>query len=425
MQTVNKVLIDYPSILVSVVVPVYNSEKYLCECLDSVLSQNHSNFELICVDDGSTDASVDILRKYEGRDARIRVLVQENQGPGVARNVGLDASKGKYIYFLDSDDFIEPEMFARCITALEQSGDDIVAFAYNEYNMETNTTRRSPWSKFLSDLPACSGVWRDDPDHLFYIYQNVPWNKFFRNSFLKENNIRFQDIRLTEDLMFSASALIKANGISSIDKVLVTQRQGLNTNAMSNKDLHPTAFLMAFETLRDYLKEHGIYSELRVAYLNWACDGCMYNLLTLNSYEGFKTAYEALSDGGLARLGLIDAGPEVFYDSSRDLFMHFIEMVKKGSVNDYLMDLYVGTRNGCDIREIHIQNLVQDLAISNDRIDNLEHALAERDRTIGELKLKLSDAEGSLDYVCNSTTWKAGSVVTAIPRMLKDRLSSN
>lgn len=425
MQTVDKVLIDYPSIPASIVVPVYNSERYLRECLDSVLSQTHSNFELICVDDGSTDSSAGILREYKDRDGRVRVFTQVNQGPGIARNVGLDVSKGKYIYFLDSDDFIAPEMLSNCITALEQSGDDLVAFGYNEYNMETGSTRKSHWSGSLSGLPACGGCWRDDPDHLFYIYQNVPWNKFFRTSFLKENDIRFQDIPLTEDMMFSVPALIQANGISSLDKVLVTQRQGINTNAMSNKDLHPTSFLTAFETLRDYLKEQGIYDELRRAYINWACNGCMYNLLTLNSYEGFKGAYEALSRGGLARLGLIDAKPEDFYDSPRALFTHFIDMVRKGSVNDYLMDLYVGTRNGCDIREIHIQNLVQDLAISNNRAEGLEHALDGRNQAIDDLRLMLSGAEGSLEDVCNSTTWKVGSAVTAIPRALKDRLFSN
>ena len=94
---------------VSVIIPVYNVEDYLRQCLDSVINQTLKDIEIICVDDGSTDKSLEILHEYEKKDSRITVLTQKNQYAGVARNVGMSVATGKYFVFLDSDDFFEPE----------------------------------------------------------------------------------------------------------------------------------------------------------------------------------------------------------------------------------------------------------------------------------------------------------------------------
>lgn len=91
---------------VSVIIPVYNAEKYLRECLDSVVNQTLEEIEVICVDDGSTDGSLDILYEYEEKDSRVKVLKQKNQHAGVARNAGIDIAQGEYVHFLDSDDYL-------------------------------------------------------------------------------------------------------------------------------------------------------------------------------------------------------------------------------------------------------------------------------------------------------------------------------
>ncbi|HJD96893.1 glycosyltransferase, partial [Mailhella massiliensis] len=95
----------------SVIIPVYNVEKYLARCLDSVLAQSFSDMEIICVDDGSTDSSPDILRAYAARDARIRLIHQKNRGIAAARNAGLDAAAGRYVAFVDSDDAVTPDIY--------------------------------------------------------------------------------------------------------------------------------------------------------------------------------------------------------------------------------------------------------------------------------------------------------------------------
>ena len=98
---------------VSVLIPVYNTEAYLRKCLDSITNQTLQDLEIICVDDGSTDGSADILREYRRRDSRIRIVTKRNGGLPSARNAGLDAASGEYVGFVDSDDWIEPDMFRR------------------------------------------------------------------------------------------------------------------------------------------------------------------------------------------------------------------------------------------------------------------------------------------------------------------------
>ena len=119
---------EQPHALVSVIVPVYNVEKYLSRCLDSILAQTYTNLEILIIDDGSTDNSGKICDEYSQRDHRFRVIHQENHGVGQVRNIGLRESKGEYIQFVDSDDWIEPETIASCYRFLQEYDADIVCF---------------------------------------------------------------------------------------------------------------------------------------------------------------------------------------------------------------------------------------------------------------------------------------------------------
>lgn len=117
--------------LISVIIPVYNAEKYLRRCLDSVVAQTYRNLEIICVDDGSVDESGKICDQYAVRDARIKVIHQENQGLSAARNKGLDAAEGEYIAFVDSDDYILEDMFERLYIALTRFNTMYVICGFN------------------------------------------------------------------------------------------------------------------------------------------------------------------------------------------------------------------------------------------------------------------------------------------------------
>ncbi len=411
--------IDYPAILVSVIVPVYNSECYIRQCLDSVLAQTHSNLELICVDDGSSDSSPDILSEYSAKDERVRVITQCNAGPGIARNVGLNAARGKYVYFLDADDFCTSNLLAKAVSALERTDADIAVFAYNELNAQIDSTRLSPWAHLLDKFDGKVVTWRDNPDWLFHAFQNLPWNKVLRLSFLRENSISFQDIRLTEDLMFSAPALVLAGGIVVIDEPLVTQRVGTGTNTMSNKSANPLDFIQAFKSLKSFLEKEGLYDQLEVAYAGWAVNACIYNLHTMDTYEGFAKIYNTLKSSGLAELGLLDLPRERYQEG---FYRDFLEDMSLHDVNTYLYGLYTAARDGCDIRELHIQNLVRDWTFAKDECLRMEERICDAGKREEVLREELEDARLEAAVLRDSTTWKVGSAATALPRALKRKM---
>ena len=129
---------DTPKI--SVIIPVYNAEKYLEKCLDSILQQTFREIEVICVDDGSQDASKQILRRYASQDARVIVVEQKNMYAGVARNRGMELAKGKYLIFLDADDFFHPDMLRRAYACSEQYRADITIFNVKCFSDQTKIT---------------------------------------------------------------------------------------------------------------------------------------------------------------------------------------------------------------------------------------------------------------------------------------------
>ena len=118
--------------LISVIIPVYNMELYLSRCLDSVLNNTYRNLEVICIDDGSNDNSLEVLREYEQRDNRIIVIAKENGGVSSARNAGLDRMSGEYMTFVDSDDYLHPQFFSLLFEALQRTGSDVAAATYRD-----------------------------------------------------------------------------------------------------------------------------------------------------------------------------------------------------------------------------------------------------------------------------------------------------
>ena len=140
---------------ISVIVPVYNTEPWLASCLDSVLAQSEQDFEVICVNDGSTDGSGATLKRYTEQDKRVRVLTQKNQGQSVARNAGLDVAKGEYIFFLDSDDLLPRYALATLLKIADKTQAPVVASRFFETGKtRKNTCRiRRPKSRSRSRIP--------------------------------------------------------------------------------------------------------------------------------------------------------------------------------------------------------------------------------------------------------------------------------
>ena len=205
-------------IKVSVIVPVYNVEKYLRKCLDSIINQTLKDIEIILVNDGSTDSSLSICEEYAEKDKRIIVISKENAGPSHTRNAGLKTAKGEYISFVDSDDYIEENMLETLYNLGKKSSADIV-FCNNDI---------VPFDKFeCSPYPYPTGKtvyvseFKSDINYFQHGDITFVWRKIYRRNFLSLNNIFFDDtLRFSEDKIFTALCLQHAKSICGTDKIL-------------------------------------------------------------------------------------------------------------------------------------------------------------------------------------------------------------
>ncbi len=180
----------------SVVIPVYNVEKYLARCLESVLSQEVRDMEILCVDDGSTDGSLEILKDYAARDSRVRVVAQENRGVSAARNAGLDIAQGEWISFVDGDDELLPGAYA---SLLENCGDeDFICFGAEE--VRENAGRWIPIRSGYFDV-VFNGTKRLTDDELLRFSMTV-WDKLYRRSAIEAQRLRFPEGLRFEDNVF-------------------------------------------------------------------------------------------------------------------------------------------------------------------------------------------------------------------------------
>ncbi len=181
--------------MLSIIIPVYNSEKYLEECLISIVNQSLKDFEIICVNDGSMDNSLKILEKFGAQDSRIRIINQQNQGQGYARNAGLEAAAGDYVGFIDSDDYISPDFYEK----LYKYKDDIVLSTKRKYLIDGKLKTKDFKAK--------------DKNSLIMKNCNI-YNKIYSKEFLLNNNIKFYGkTNPAEDNYFSVKAILKAESI--------------------------------------------------------------------------------------------------------------------------------------------------------------------------------------------------------------------
>lgn len=187
--------------MVSIIVPIYNAEQYLRRCVDSILNQEYTDFELLLVNDGSTDASGDICEEYGDRDPRVIVIQKENTGVSDSRNRALDRARGKYIQFLDSDDWITPDATRLFVRAAEEYGCDMVISDFYRVVGERLSTKGDIEEEGVLTREEFAAHMMENPADFYY---GVLWNKLYRRDIVEEHNLRMDtDINWCEDFMFN------------------------------------------------------------------------------------------------------------------------------------------------------------------------------------------------------------------------------
>ena len=238
--------------IISIIVPVFNAEKYLRQCLDSVVRQP-IDLELICVDDGSTDNSRQIIEEYVKKDPRVKLLVQDNKHAGVARNYGLSVAGGGYVHFLDADDWVEP-IYDQWVAIAKDQDADVCICQYKWFDNVTKkiTPRtRKPTDKYIS----CTNFTDNEK---FYIYSPVvPWNKIYRTDFLRKNNIKFDDLICANDRSFYFDCITKATNIVHVNEFWLNYRVNnkdslVGTTRLANYEAHFKSFDRVWNIFESY-----------------------------------------------------------------------------------------------------------------------------------------------------------------------------
>lgn len=269
---------------VSIVMPVYNVEKYLGQCLDSVINQTLRDIEIICVDDGSTDDSLGILEDYSQKDNRIRVLHQQNQHAGVARNNGMNVARGKYIIFLDSDDVFELNMLEEMVKRAEKDDSDVTVCGWKSLDDRTNEVSKA-WTineKYIQMSPLKPA---DVVEELYDICKPNPWTKLIKREFLVYNSLQFDDCICCNDITCICLSLSLARRISLMEECFVYYREYQTLSLTSNRNKNFDSVIYALLSLERQLKEHCVYKTFENTYAKKVASSVKYKSQSCSKKE--------------------------------------------------------------------------------------------------------------------------------------------
>lgn len=300
---------------VSVIIPVYNEEQYLEQCLDSLCRQTLEEIEIICVDDGSTDSSTQILAEYAGRDSRIKVLTQKNRFAGVARNRGMEHAVGEYLSFLDADDYFEPDMLEKMYCRAEEYRADITICRYVEYSEDSKEIREVNLDfeelffcrkdVFSGRTLNCAGI--------FQITKGWAWDKLFRTDFVKRSGYEFPDFRSSEDGFFVYMLLAVAERISYMDDIFVTHRVNVLGSLSDIKDKDWISGLKMWLMLGQELKRQGLYPVYEQSFLNELVYFLLWYLESMHDQDSAENCRNTIRERIEPEFGILLYGPEFFW----------------------------------------------------------------------------------------------------------------
>jgi len=246
-------------VFVSVIIPVYNVERYLRECLDSVVNQTLREIQIICVNNGSEDGSLAILREYAGRDPRMMVLDQTNEGQSIARNLAIAHAAGEYIVFVDSDDTIDRDLCRRAYELAKKRNSDIVLYDFSTFTNVRDIPMKAETSTSLSAV-------RSSERATLLRQMGVVWTKCVRTDFIRSNDIRFPERRIYEDIFVHWQFVILFHDLEILPEKLYHYR--IQPSATTYRtDWKITDRIFIFDMIHDFLISRNLYKEYQDVFL--------------------------------------------------------------------------------------------------------------------------------------------------------------
>lgn len=385
--------------MISIIIPVYNVEQHLSNCLDSALEQTVKDIEIICVNDCSTDNSQEILDEYTLKDNRIVLIQQEtNQGQGKARNAGVDRALGKYIFFLDPDDlFYSPDSLEHLLSIAEKNQDDMVIG--NTLCFSDNIEKTWPISPdiFSKDI-ECTTL-EDTP---ILLDSNHVWNRLIRSQYLREHNIRFTPPRYGEDVPFAFYTSFYAKSISTTEQFTMLYRAGGNINNAT-----PQKVMDAREHIIDqfeFIRQNGSKQLL---------DRMMLKILSTLRYRHKRAVWAEINKEQVINeleiwKNIIKIFPERLFEKLLPIDQEYCVYIKRGEFD---------TSTKCiNFEDAAVSNKTEELLNGKDTVGRKAVSRAHELEAARRLNSKLSS---QLDVIYNSYSWR----ITAPLRWVFNKLS--
>lgn len=366
---------------VTVAMPCHNGVKYLSECVESILLQTMRDFELICIDDGSEDATVEMLQCFAEKDSRIRIICQPQSGAGAARNNAISHAEGKYIVFVDCDDKIREEYLQDLVKAAEANRADVVIAPQISWNGSGEGSVMYNWIAAKRMPQNRPFNYKDAPDYIMNFTDGGPGGKLFRSAFVREHGLEFLTIRRSEDFYFVYSAIVVAESVFYLNKPGYYYRKNNATSLENTKDQTPRLFWDATMMLKENLERLGVLEEIRRSYQNSLVNRFCFNMKAVKSFEGFSSVFYLFKKICSTELELDQHEKKYFFETTA--YDYLMPMMDFETPEDFLYGQY-------------------------------KRQMTE----IADLRRKISNTKGAGDLE-KSASYRIGRIITFIPRKMR------
>ena len=317
------------NIKISIIIPIYNNQNYIKHTLDSINNQNLSPIEIICIDNNSSDNSLNILKEYEKKQNNIIILQEKNQGASYARNLGISKARGEYIYFMDGDDFLENGALKKVYYRIKSTNSQICIFKFNRFiNNEKIAQIYSFKSIYLKNKKIFSKL--NIPKNILQISTSNIWTKIYKKDFILKNHLLFQHIKTCNDIYFNILSLMMADKICYIDEYLINYRTHEN-NLSANRGSEALNIFKAWKYTIKELKKLNLFNKYK---------NTIFKIISANlKYE--TTCIKELFKKELFKKELLDFLPKKYLINLRE----FLELDIKGYFFDYFLTFKINNKN--------------------------------------------------------------------------------
>lgn len=422
---------------VSVVVPIYNVELYLEECMDSIVNQTLTDIEIICINDGSTDNSLEILEKYAEKDSRIQVITQENGGHAVATNRGMDLATGKYLFLMDSDDTLDLEALEKTYNAAEEKDVDFVLFKAINYDDSKDKYYESEFysMNMLANRVGDNIFNFDDVGELALHMAVTPWTKLYNRKFIMDLGLRFPEGLIFEDNIFFWEVLLSAEKIYFLKEFLF-KRRWYDSSSTKAGDKRFIDSIVVYSMIIDVVKHHN--------HLDDTFKRRLYNRKLFLAILRFKQVKEEFKD-----IYFQELQKNIYHFLQEDNMYDYLQNVLEPK-NKFLLDAILNAKSAKEL-ELIVYNYEESIKhrilerdnryyykVIHDNNDDLDHLITKTNtyssyvKELQERNSKLNEENGILlneynyekelnNQISNSIFWKLSKPY----RFLKDKLTSH